>query len=133
MAVMLTDISLSSNQTIGRRLYSFTATMYEIENGYNLQTLNSLGIVDIPNDKEIKDIHDGGQGGGGGEDEDEDTDLITVTTVGQMYSQYMEPTVDTRGIGGEATVINGIMGADEDGNHPCGISGFDYKHTSLED
>lgn len=127
MVVMLTDISLTPNQTIGRRLYSFTATMYEIENGYNLDTLNSLGIVDIPNDKIIKNIHEGDEEEGG--DDDDDDDVIIVTTVGQMYSQYMEPTIQTN----EAHIINGPMSADADGNTPCGLSGFDYRHTSIED
>ena len=34
MTVMLTDISLTPEPIIGRRLYNFSATMYEIENGY---------------------------------------------------------------------------------------------------
>lgn len=47
IAVMLTDISLTP--TMGsRQLYNFSATMYEIGDGYDLETLDSLGVVDIP-------------------------------------------------------------------------------------
>ena len=50
MAVMLTDISLTPNQTVSRRIYSFSATMYEIEDGYSIETLNSLGIISVVNE-----------------------------------------------------------------------------------
>jgi hypothetical protein len=50
MAVMLTDINLTPNNVIGRRLYEFSCTAYEIEDGYSLDILDSLGIINIRND-----------------------------------------------------------------------------------
>lgn len=44
MCVMLSDISLTPNTTISRRLWDFTATAYEIADGASLATLESLGI-----------------------------------------------------------------------------------------
>lgn len=48
IVVMLTDVNLTPNTQLGRRLYNFTATMYEVGDGYNLQQLSNLGIIDIP-------------------------------------------------------------------------------------
>ena len=48
IAVMLTDINLTPENQLGRMLYNFSATMYEIADGYNLEDLNNLGIIDIP-------------------------------------------------------------------------------------
>ena len=48
IAVMLTDINLTPNTQLGRMLYNFSATMYEIADGYNLEDLNNLGIISIP-------------------------------------------------------------------------------------
>ena len=48
LAVMLTDINLTPNEQLGRRLYNFSATMYEIGNGYSLDTLEKLNIITIP-------------------------------------------------------------------------------------
>ena len=47
-AVILTDINLTPNETLGRRIYSFSATLYEVGDGYDLQTLNALGIINLP-------------------------------------------------------------------------------------
>ena len=47
MAVMITDISLTPNQTLSRRLWDFSATVYEIADGNSLETLNDLGICDL--------------------------------------------------------------------------------------
>lgn len=48
MAVMVTDVNLTPNQSIGRMLYSFTATMYEVGDGYSLEALDNIGVIDIP-------------------------------------------------------------------------------------
>ena len=48
IAVMLTDINLTPENQLDRMLYDFSATMYEIADGYNLEDLNDLGIIDIP-------------------------------------------------------------------------------------
>lgn len=44
MVVMLTDVSLTPNATLSRRVWDFTATMYEVAEADSLQTLDTLGI-----------------------------------------------------------------------------------------
>ena len=51
MVVMLMDISLTPNPQVGRRTYNFSATAYEIEDGYSLDVLTGLNIFEIQNDK----------------------------------------------------------------------------------
>ena len=48
VAVILTDVSLTPMTQLGRRLYQFTATMYEVGDGYSLEDLDRLGIINIP-------------------------------------------------------------------------------------
>lgn len=45
--VMLDTVSMIPNVTLGRRLYSFSATMYEIGNGKDINSIASLGLFDI--------------------------------------------------------------------------------------
>lgn len=119
MTVMLTDISLTPEPTLGRRLYNFSATMYEIENGYSIETLESLGIINIVNEKE-EATSDG---------EIAPIDTITKTTIGQMFSQELRTNGATPP---SAIIINRRFNASmDDGN--CGIVGFDYNHTNIGD
>lgn len=120
MTVMLTDISLTPEPTIGRRLYNFSATMYEIEDGYSLETLSSLGIVTITNEKEAVT----------GEGEDISVDTIIKNGLGQMSSQEMRPNPDMNPP--SAVVINRQLNTSMDGNS-CGLKGFDYNHTNIGD
>jgi hypothetical protein len=48
MAVMLTDISITPNATIGRRIWDLSATVYEVADATSLSDLSTLGIVNIP-------------------------------------------------------------------------------------
>lgn len=48
IVVMLTDINLTPDSQLGRMLYNFSATMYEIEDGYSLDVLDKLNIITIP-------------------------------------------------------------------------------------
>jgi hypothetical protein len=50
MIVMFDGISLTPNAQLGRRTWDFSATVYEIEDGYSLQTLNSLNLFNILNE-----------------------------------------------------------------------------------
>ena len=52
LVVMLTDISLTPNPQVNRRTYNFSATVYEIADGYSLDTLSDLGIWNLQNDYE---------------------------------------------------------------------------------
>ena len=77
MVVMLTDISLTPNATLGRRLYSFSATVYEVAEATSLETLDSLGVFEIRRPE---------TGIGGGEI-DPEPEYVEVLKVGQLY-QY---------------------------------------------
>ena len=50
MIVMFDSISLTPNQQLGRRIWNFSATVYEVGDGYSLTELSSLGIFAIKND-----------------------------------------------------------------------------------
>ena len=77
MAVMLTDISLTPNATLGRRLWTFTATVYEIADANSLTTLDSLGIFDVVRPDNLTT--------GGGE-VDPEPEYVEVVKVGQLYN-----------------------------------------------
>lgn len=49
MIVMVADVNLTPNQQIGRMLYNFTATLYEVGDGYSLTALDEAGVIDVPN------------------------------------------------------------------------------------
>lgn len=82
MIVMVTDVNLTPNQNIGRMLYNFTATLYEVGDGYSLTALDAAKVIDVPNptdayaldiDSMISQVGDyfGVQAG-------------TITTIGQL-------------------------------------------------
>jgi len=50
MIVMLNDITLTPNSQLGRRVWNFSCTVYEIGDGYSLKQLNDFGINPIKND-----------------------------------------------------------------------------------
>lgn len=81
MIVMLDGITLTPNSQLGRRIWNFSCTVYEIGDGYDLELLDSLNIYNIQNeyaeqDIDFNDVYD----------DDEDS-LIrkTITTIGQQY------------------------------------------------
>lgn len=44
MIVMITDVNLTPNNSLSRRMYDFSATVYEIADASSLETLDDLGI-----------------------------------------------------------------------------------------
>lgn len=84
MIVMLNDISLTPNKTIGRRLYSFNATMYEIEDGNDLQKLHDYGVITIRND-EAAALKAKGKNSDDSDDEDDEIDTIKIVRI-QQYN-----------------------------------------------
>lgn len=76
MAVMITDISLTPNQTLSRRLWDFSATVYEIADGNSLETLNDLGICDLQLAK-TKYVTDN--------PEDDETQYTVLQKISQLY------------------------------------------------
>ena len=89
MVVMLTDINLTPNKTLSRRLYDFSATVYEIQEGHSLSTLDSLGIFDV----HTKD--DNITSGGGGE-QPPTPEYVEVQKPGQLYSESVSNMVSGR-------------------------------------
>lgn len=63
LLVILTDINLTPNETLGRRLYNFSATAYEIADGMNYDDLVKYGVV-IRRDDEAEAMkhHDSEEG-----------------------------------------------------------------------
>lgn len=89
MVVMLTDISLTPNKTLSRRLYDFSATVYEVQDGNSLSTLDSLGVYDV----HTKIDNQSSSGGGGDEPEPE---YVVVEKPGQLYSEQVSNMVSGR-------------------------------------
>lgn len=77
MVVMLTDINLSPQASLSRRLYNFTATAYEVEDATSLSKLAELGIIDPYKDYSESEK---GEGGGGGE-----SSYTRTEKPGQLY------------------------------------------------
>ena len=49
LIVMIDGITLTPNAQLGRRIWNFSCTVYEVGDGNSLQELDSLGIYDVPN------------------------------------------------------------------------------------
>lgn len=98
MIVMLTDITLTPNKTLSRRLYSFTATVYEIGDGNSLSTLDSLGIYDVHTPDDPSQT-------GSGEGEGPSPEYVMVSKPGQLYQQNVAQMVS----GKVDIVANAIM------------------------
>lgn len=103
--VMLTDINLTPKAQLGRRLYDFTATMYEIADGHSLATLESLGIIDIPHISEIQ----GSIGDTPGSPNQPSGDYRTVTSIGQVWEISPSHTNNILTSSGSDTVPDGAI------------------------
>lgn len=93
MVVMLSDVSLTPTSKQSRFTYSFSATMYEVEDASSLSTLDELGIYPITQIDLIT-------GESSGEDDDDDTPeptpVVTVMKPGQMYNLVVSNKNDIR-------------------------------------
>lgn len=74
MCVMLSDVSLTPNTVLSRRLWDFTATVYEIAEGTSLATLESLGIFDS-GENALQEKQD-----------NTPTEYVLVSKIGQIYN-----------------------------------------------
>lgn len=108
MIVMLMDVNLTPKESIDRMLYNFTATMYEIGDGYSLEDLKEKKIITIRNDKETDDAGithylDG-----------DDNPLSTVYKLGQYIDNF--PNIDDEKI----DLVNGnsLEGYNDSGTWP---------------
>ena len=48
---MLDNITMTPDRVLGRRLYDFSATMYEIGDGRSIDSIASFGLFDIIDDR----------------------------------------------------------------------------------
>lgn len=78
LAVMLTDISLTPTNSLSRRLWDFSATMYEIEDGNSIEILDALGIYNIK-DETFEDLTNINSS------EDEETMSSSIYYIGQSF------------------------------------------------
>lgn len=86
ICVMVTDLSLTPNSVLGRRIWDFSATFYEIADGHSLKTLDELGVYDVKHPDEIL------SGG-----EEPSPDHVTVRKAGQLYQYTVENNNDIIG------------------------------------
>lgn len=82
MCVMLTDINLTPNSVLGRRLWDFSATVYEIADGTSLATLESLGIFDSG----YSAVQEKDDGTGG--------EYVLIDKIGQIYESSFDTNND---------------------------------------
>ena len=83
VAVILMDVNLTPLNG-SRQLYNFSATLYEVGDGYDLDNLDSLGIIDIP---KVATVYVPGSDSGD-DSGDEGGDIsYAVQKIGQMYEQ----------------------------------------------
>lgn len=83
MIVMIDSVSLTPNAQLGRRVWNFSATLYEVGDGNSLQDLDSLGIYPIVNTY-------GGSFEGDYSSVNIDTS-ISEQRLGQTYTFYANP------------------------------------------
>lgn len=90
LVVMLNDISLTPNSTLSRRLWNFTATMYEVEDGNSLDIVDSLGIYKIIIPENDLDIESTGPSTGPGGP----IDYVEKSIPGQIYCRRISDIVE---------------------------------------
>lgn len=69
LLVILTDVNLTPNRTLGRRLYNFSATAYEIGDGNSFEDIKKYGVVIIRDDETAERKYDGDSADEGSEDD----------------------------------------------------------------
>lgn len=92
MVVMITDISITPEASLSRRLWNFSATVYEIADGNSLDTLDSLGIYNVEKVKQ-KYVTDGSDSGGGDEPEP-----YLIERVSQIYKKEINSNLERKGL-----------------------------------
>lgn len=106
IAVILTDVNLTPNTQLGRRLYNFSATLYEVGDGYSLEDLDNLGIINIP---KVNAVYIGTSGAPGESDGGTSGAVVWKTGLGQIKK--------SAGWGGAIVNSNSNIKDDEDNNN----------------
>ena len=94
LLVMITDLSITPNKTLSRRICSFNATMYEVEDGNSLDLADSLGVYKVIVPESELDIETTGPSGGG---TGGPVDYVEKSIPGQIYLKSMENLMEGRG------------------------------------
>lgn len=113
MPVMITDISLTPKANLGRMLYEFSATMYQVGESDSLEDLEKLNIIHIP--RVQTSLGSGGStgstggiggGGSGSEDDQPVIDYRELVVVAQAY-EFIPTTNNNQITSGE--IYNKLM------------------------
>nr|DAN84876.1 MAG TPA: hypothetical protein [Caudoviricetes sp.] len=91
MVVMITDISITPEASLSRRLWNFSATVYEIADGNSLDILDSLGIYNVEKVKQ-KYVTDGSDSGG------DEPEPYLIERVSQIYKKEINSKLEHKGI-----------------------------------
>lgn len=100
MIVMFNDITLTPNTQLGRRVWNFSATVYEVGDGYSLDQLDSLGIFPVKNDYAVNFSSDTSS--------DESSEPTTTGTIRRRLGQQYRVKGDASS-NGKKIVIDGLI------------------------
>ena len=95
MVVMLTDVSLTPKTQLGRRIWDFTATAYEVADASSIETLDDLGIYTTVKLSTINSSS--------ASSDDDDDDALVKSVPGQLYNYTITDTNDIRD-----SLLNGL-------------------------
>lgn len=101
LIVMFDSISLTPNAQLGRRAWNFSATVYEVGDGYSLEQLDSLGIYPIHNEYNPNSTDNSSNSG------IDDSDQPGSATILRKYISQQYQIQDNSGGNGTPIVIDG--------------------------
>lgn len=99
LVVIITDVNLTPNATLSRRLWDFSATLYEVADGSSLETLDELGIFN----RNLLSSVSSTDGDSSGDAESS----VSVDVPGQLYR--VTPPANTSGIADQGEVVYGLI------------------------
>lgn len=99
LVVIITDVNLTPNATLSRRLWDFSATLYEVADGSSLETLDELGIFN----RNLLSSVSSTDGDSSGDAESS----VSVDVPGQLYR--VTPPANTSGITDQGEIVYGLI------------------------
>lgn len=112
MCVMLSDVSLTPNTVLSRRLWEFNATAYEIAEGTSLAALESLGIFDSGENALQK------------KQDDTPAEYVLVNKIGQIHDTSFTTKDD---------IVHNIITGELEKEYTGILAGRYFKDVSLRD
>lgn len=98
LVVMVTDVNLTPNSTLSRRLWDFSATLYEVADGSSLETLDDLGIFN----RKLLETTNSTDGDSG-----DTAPSVSVDVPGQLYR--VTPPANISGLSDQGEVVSGLI------------------------